>query len=376
MNDQKDMLQDDVTEEMMEAHEEMQEDTQEDVSEHTEQRKSKTYIAIIIALAGVACGSLFVDVAQLFGQKGFSARAIKDAQVVEYDGATWVRFDDPKVVVDVFVADDCEACVTDEVLTQLRTALPTMEAHKIDVNSEEGKSYAKMHNIAYIPAFVFAPAVTETDFYQQTAILFKESKDKYVLDTASVGIPVGKYIAQPETKNGMLYGNAEAPVQVVMYQDLTSPDSTAVNAMIEKVRAEYGDRMHLAVKLLADPEQAVAKRTALAATCAYMQDKYSVFLKAYTAQKQKMTNEATIDDALKNVIKSVQMNEEQYSTCMNDTQNSDGLTQSVEEARRFGIQALPTVFVNGEILQGQLTYESFKGKIDAIMIPQEEMQGE
>ena len=63
------------------------------------QRRMTTYIAIIILLAGVAAGSFFVDIAQLFSGKGFSARALKDAQVVEYDGYTWVRYDDSKIVV-------------------------------------------------------------------------------------------------------------------------------------------------------------------------------------------------------------------------------------------------------------------------------------
>jgi len=69
-------------------------------------KNNKTLISIAILLGGIAVGSFFVDIVQLFSQRGFSARAIQDAQVVEYNGNTWVRYDDPKITVDVYDADD------------------------------------------------------------------------------------------------------------------------------------------------------------------------------------------------------------------------------------------------------------------------------
>lgn len=336
-------------------------------AQEASERTHKTYIAIIIVLVGFAVGSLFVDVAQLFSKKGFSARAIRDAQVIDYDGQTWVRFDDPKIVVDVFDAQDCEECVTDEVLTQLRTVLPTMEAHRIDLDTEEGKAYAKMHDIAHIPAFVFSPQVTETDFYQQTAVLFKQSKDKYYLDTASVGIPVGKYIAQPSATEGMLYGNAGADVQVVVFEDLTSPESKSIHDALAKIRDEYGDKIGVAVKFLADPEQKAAQRVALGMTCAYAQDKFDAFFGAYYTQRQRMSDESTVDENLKKIANTVRIDQTQFETCLNDGQKTDMLARHIDEAKRFGIQMLPTAFVKSDPVNEKISYETLKAQIDAAM---------
>lgn len=370
MNDQKEEIIDSVNEDGgIVERDDAADDTyaSAEATESQKQQDHKTCIAVIIILAGITCGALFVDVAQLFGQKGFSARAIRDAQVVEYNGDTWVRFDDPKVVVEVFEAEDCEECVTDEVLTQLRTVLPTLEAHRIDVNSEEGKAYAKMHNIAHIPAFLFSPQVTETDFYQQTAILFKESKDKYFLDTATAGIPVGQYIAQPSANSGILYGDSNAQVKVVVFHDLTAPDSKALYDKIKKINAEYGGKVIIAVKPLADPEQKVAQRVAMGVLCAYTQDQYDAFFNTYYGQRQRITDEATVDDALIKIARTIKLNEEQFATCLNDQQKMDELTKSVEEAKRFGVQMLPSVFVNENLVTEKVDYDTLKTQIDALL---------
>ena len=64
-------------------------------------KKIKNYTSIIILLVGLLVGSIFVDVAQFFGQQGVSPRVLKSIDVFPLDGKTWVAYNEPVVNVQI-----------------------------------------------------------------------------------------------------------------------------------------------------------------------------------------------------------------------------------------------------------------------------------
>lgn len=340
------------------------EDAVRDDASATHKRKT-TYVAIMILLAGIAAGSFFVDIVQLFAGKGFSARALKDAQVVNYDGATWVRYDDPKVVVEVFDADDCEACVTDEMVTQLRTVVPTMEVHRVDVNTDAGKKYAAQQNIKYIPAFLFSDAIKEVEFYQQAQMLFTSAADgKYQFDTAAIGMPVGKYIAVPGT-DGIVMGNESADVHVVVFADYTAPDIQALTEDLDAVRTQYGDKVQVVVKALVNPQQPNAQKMSEAVLCANAQDGYAALRAPYLAARAQLLTSKNLDADLSALAQKAQLDVARFDSCMKDAQTAQQLTANNDDARGFAVRALPSAFVNGEEVKGAVTRDALTAQIDA-----------
>jgi protein-disulfide isomerase len=328
-------------------------------------KQRKSYIALIVLLGGIAGGALFIDVVQLFAQKGFSARGIKDAQVIEYDGSTWVRYDDPKIVVDFFDADDCPDCVTDEVLMRLRSYIPTLEAHRIDVRTEEGKKYAQKEGIKYIPAFLFAKDITESDFYQQAAILFKEAgQGAYFFDAPSAGVPIGEYITQPSDQDGIQIGNAQAPVTIIAFDDFSTDESRVMFPIIEKLLGEFGDRVRYVVKPLSNTQQAMAMKLAQSAVCANEQGKYQEFMRLVTADYRSMTTAEKADEKFNAYITRLHMDAEQFHGCLAEDRVKEIVTHNDTEAAQFGVVATPTYFINGRVSSGVATYETVKGFID------------
>lgn len=329
-------------------------------------KRSTTYLALIILLAGIAAGSFFVDIAQLFSGKGFSARALKDVQVVEYDGYTWARFDDPKVVVEVFDADDCPECVTDELVTQLRTVVPTMEVHRVDVATEDGKKYAAQQGVKYIPSFLFSDAIKEADFYQQAQMLFVPTSDgKYAFDAAAIGMPVGKYLTMPSA-TGMMFGDAAAAqVHVAIFADYTAADAQKLMDDLDALHTAYGDTVQFAVKALVNPQQQHAQKIAEAVVCADAQEGYAAFIAPYFARRAQLLASKNFETDLASLVQAAQLDTTQFDDCMNDAQTARSITEITDEARAFALSSIPTAFVNGDIVRGAVTHDTLKESIDA-----------
>ncbi len=334
------------------------------------QKNNKTLIAIVILLVGIAGGSFFVDIAQLFSQKGFSARALKDAQVVEYNGNTWVRYDDPKITVDVFDADDCKDCVTDEVLVKLRSLIPTLEAHRIDVKTEEGKELAKKDNIKHIPAFVFSKEIKDSDFYQEAAILFEEAPNNtYFFKASSVGVPVGEYLEEPSINNAISLGNENAKVTILAYTDFTCKMCSVAAPIIEKIKNEYKDDIRLVIKPIPSPQQQNAFDIAIAAECANEQNKFNEYTKLLFDNQKTLINSKNVTELLNKYASRIKLNKDEFTKCLIDENNKKKLEQNQKEASEFAVVGTPTLFINGQPYSGMITYENLKSQIESFINP-------
>lgn len=335
-------------------------------------KNNKTLVAIAILLGGIAGGSFFIDIAQLFLQRGFSARAIEDAQVVEYDGNTWVRYDDPKITVDVFDADDCEDCVTDEVLVRLRSLIPTLEAHRIDVRTEEGQRLAKDSNIKHIPAFVFSEDIINSDFYQGAAILFREAPNNtYYFEASNVGVPVGEYLEEPGTDTGVSLGNTDAKVTIIAYTDFTCKMCGVIDPLIDKIRKEFKDDVRVITKIIPAVEQKNAVDIAVAAGCAHEQGKFNEYTKILFDQQETLIKSEDVVELLSKYATNLKLDTELFANCIINEDNKKKLEQNQVEASQFAVVGVPALFINGQPHVGVITYENLKTQVESILNPEE-----
>jgi len=342
-----------------------------DDKEYDKLRKNnRTLIAIVILLGGIAGGSFFIDVAQLFSGRGFSARAIEDAQVVEYNGNTWVRYDDPKITVDVYDADDCEDCVTDEVLVRLRSLIPTLEAHRIDVRTAEGKQLVKNNDIKHIPAFLFSEDIINSDFYQGAAILFKETpNNKYYFEAADVGVPVGEYLEEPSTDTGISLGDDKAGVTIVTYTDFTCAMCKTVNPIINKVREDFKNDVRVITKIVPAADQKNAMEIAIAAQCASEQDNFDEYANMLFNQQKTLINSETINDLLNKYATNLKLDTKTFTECLKNENSKKAIEQNITESSQFAVVGTPTLFINGQPHVGVITYENLTTQVKAILEP-------
>ncbi len=134
-------------------------------------RAIKTRTAIIIVLVGLVCGSVLVDVVQLYRGEGFTIRALRNASVVSYDHRTWVAYSAPPITA-MFVTESCTANASsrDILTTWLRYVLPTVRIRCVD--GGEAAEIRARADVPYLPAIVLNAAVTQTRLFAQSQGLF------------------------------------------------------------------------------------------------------------------------------------------------------------------------------------------------------------
>lgn len=333
--------------------------------ETSKDKKIKNLISLVILLGGLFAGSLFVDVAQLIKGGGFSFGRLPGADVFQSGGKTWVSYTEPIINVKVVNDDSCEACKPDEALLGLKRILPTLLTQKVDQTSDEGQKMIADFSIKSLPAFIFSKDIDKTDFYQQAAAIFDQKNDQYVLNTAQVGLPVGKYLELPKvTDSDIKSGPADAKVTMIEFSDFQCPYCKAFHATVNQALSEYGDKIQFVYKHFPlsniHPQ---ATNAALASECANEQGKFQPYADRLF-DKQAEWGKTTGTQSFKTYAVQLGMNASQFGTCLDSKKYQSKVEADQVEGQGFGISGTPDVFVNSQFQNGAIDYPTLKAMID------------
>jgi protein-disulfide isomerase len=327
-------------------------------------KKMKNYTSIVILLSGLLIGSIFVDVAQFFGQQGVSPRVLKNVDVFPFDGRTWVAFNEPVVNVQVLTDSQCEACDPTEPLKWIKRVIPTMLAKKVEVNSEEGRNLISELKIKSIPAFVFNENITKTDVYAQAQAIFKKADSNYLMDTNQVGIKPGKIIETPAVeKDDPQVGAQDAKVKVVLFSDFQCPYCKAFHETFKKAIADYKDRVLFVYRYDPLDIHPQAQNAALAAACAADQGKFwEMADKLYSSQDDWGKSEGLAK--FKSYAATLGLKTADFGKCLDEGKFKDKIKADVKEAEDFGVSGTPAFFVNDQFFGGVVSYDELKKTLD------------
>lgn len=341
----------------------MDEETRTDEIKKAE-KKQKNLISIIILLAGLFFGSLFIDAAQFFKKNGFSDKKLSQSDIFEANGKTWVAYSEPAAAMQVINDDSCEKCNADEILIWMRRIVPTVAAEKVDYNSDNGRDLIDKFGIKTLPAFVFANEISQTDFYKQAEALFDEKDGQFFLRTQDVGIPAGKYIASPAIDDGdAVIGEEDAKVKVVVFSDFQCPYCKLFHKAFDDAIKNYGDRVLFDYKFLPLEIHPQANSAALAAACALEQGKFWEYAdKLYLNQ----TGWANAKDTakFKEYAKSLNLDSAKFNECLDSKKYQDKIDADKKEADSFAVSGTPGVFVNDQLQEGAISYDQLKEAIE------------
>jgi len=328
--------------------------------------KVQSLISISILLFGLFAGSLFVDIAQLLTQEGYSRRAVREANMLESSGKTWVAYTDPKVSVSVVTDDSCDKCSPDEALVWFRRILPTMEATPYDISSEEGKSLVSEYGIVTLPAFVFSGEVAGTDFYLAASEIFSRHDDGfYLIDTVRLGIPPGRYVRTPEVgDDALVFGSRDAKIRVVEYLDFQDPYCKVFDPVMSRLVSEYGDRVAFVFKQLPFPFHAQAENASLASECANEQGKFMEY-SGMLYERQAEWSVTQDDTPFGRYARILGLDVVAFDGCLGTRKYAEKVGKDMLEADAFGIDATPAVFVGDDFFPGAASYEELRAAIES-----------
>ncbi len=340
--------------------------------EGAKDKKIKNLISVIIILAGLFTGSLFVDVMQFITKSGYSESALRETNLFELGDKTWVAYQEPAVKAQVLVSEkeDCPECQPDEVLDGIKKLMPTVSVEKVPASSEEGEKMIDKYGLKTIPSFVFDKEAEQTDFFNegQLSQIFEEKEGAYLMNSTSLGVPVGEYLENPEAKEGdPILGKEDAQKQAVVFSDFQCPYSKEFYRVAKEVVNENENIAFVYKDMPLENMYPQAKNAAMAGRCAADQQKFEEMADALFENQEEWSKEEG-KEIFKNYASGIDMDREKFNTCLEEDQFKGEIDESLEAALDLGVSGTPAAFVGEEFLSGVVEKEellkAFDGETD------------
>ncbi|MHA1517908.1 MAG: DsbA family protein [Alphaproteobacteria bacterium] len=182
-------------------------------------------------------------------------------------------------------------------------------------------------------------------------------------DTA---VPLQEQILEPGPLGEREYGNPRAPVTIIEYASLTCPHCRNFHANVfPKLNRQYIETGKVRYIIREFPIGRTAGMAAMATRCV-PKSQYLPLVEAYLARQREWVSQEVRPDAIYGVAKSSGMSRAAFDKCLSNQTIIDGLNEVKQRGRKYGVIGTPTLFINGQKLQGAVTFE----EVQALVRPQ------
>lgn len=182
------------------------------------------------------------------------------------------------------------------------------------------------------------------------------------------GASVQVFLKEPEppvqaisTDDDPARGEANAPVTIVEFTDFQCPSCAAMHPVIDEVLKVYGNRVRLVVRDFPLSMHQNARKAAEAADAANAQGKFFEYIALL------FKNQSALDVAsLKKYASELGLDRARFDRALDSGQYAAEVSHDVADGEAYGVQATPTIFINGVVLRN-LTAEGLRAAIDAAL---------
>ena len=163
-------------------------------------------------------------------------------------------------------------------------------------------------------------------------------------------------------------GTEEANIEIIEFASLTCGHCAKFhNEVFPKIKKEFIDTGKVSFIYQDFPLDKFALKASVIARCSG-EKKFFSFLKVlYSKQKDWTRTEDPFRSLLK-IAKLGGLKNEEIEVCVGNKSIEDGiLKQRLNASKKFDIKATPTLYINGEKYDGDLTFEALKLKINTLL---------
>ncbi|AKP60085.1 protein-disulfide isomerase [Mycolicibacterium mageritense DSM 44476 = CIP 104973] len=156
----------------------------------------------------------------------------------------------------------------------------------------------------------------------------------------------------------------ESKVTFVEFLDFECEGCRAVYPEIEKLRAEYGDRVNFVIRHFPLPAHVNAERAARAVEAAAQQGQLeAVYRKMYDTQAQWGEKQTPADDVFRGFAAELGLDMAAFDAAYADPATLERIRLDMADGRALGVQGTPTFFLNGTRIQPH-SYEDLAKALD------------
>ena len=176
------------------------------------------------------------------------------------------------------------------------------------------------------------------------------------------------YLTAPEppvyeiaTDDPPAQGSADAPVTIIEFTDYQCPSCAGLRPVMDRLLAEYQGKARLVARDFPLQKHPYAFKAAEAAEAAREQGKYWEYTTIL------FQNQGALGpDQLKEYARQSRLDLEMFDATLASGKFAEKVRRDIQDGVRVGIQATPTVFVNGRRVS-ETTYEPLKAAIEAAL---------
>jgi protein-disulfide isomerase len=266
---------------------------------------------------------------------------------------------------------------------------PSDIAHKIDRQVRSYYNIPPNINVTVgpitptseLPGFDAVSVVIETGEGKSKELKFLISKDRTSMMRLTkfdlTKDPYAELMSKIDVSGRPARGAKQAKVVMVNYDDFECPFCSRMHAVLfPEILKEYGDRVTFIYK--DDPLDEIhpwAIHAAVDANCLAAQngDAYWDFADYIHANKNEVDNEKTPGARLASVDKMALLQGQKHNldtpkleACVK-AQNEDAVKKSMKEAEDLGVNGTPTMFINGQKLDGAVPISEVRAALDSAL---------
>lgn len=178
----------------------------------------------------------------------------------------------------------------------------------------------------------------------------------------------GRIVDTIEALKEKKIGTEEANIEIIEFASLTCGHCAKFhNEVFPKIKKEFIDTGKVSFIYQDFPLDKFALKASVIARCSG-EKKFFSFLKVlYSKQKDWTRTEDPFRSLLK-IAKLGGLKNDEIKVCVGNKSIEDGiLKQRLNASKKFDIKATPTLYINGEKYDGDLTFEALKLKINTLL---------
>jgi len=165
-------------------------------------------------------------------------------------------------------------------------------------------------------------------------------------------------IVAVDTVNAPTLGPADAPVTIVEYSDYECPACRGTHESVKRLRATYGNSIRWVFKDYPLKRHKFAFKAAEAAHCAADQGKF------WEYQELVFTKEKLDVENLINYAGELGLSTDAFRKCLQDDKYKTKIESNAREGTLAGIDRTPSFIINGVLLTGGASYDTFVTRIE------------
>jgi protein-disulfide isomerase len=174
-----------------------------------------------------------------------------------------------------------------------------------------------------------------------------------------------KALMEPPVMGEMILGVETAPVTIIEYASASCPHCAAfANDVLPALTKDYIDTGKMRLIFREFPHNDAAMGAFMLARCA-PKEKYFPLIEIFFKTQEKWVPKPL--EELRAIAIQAGFTEQTFMACLNNQEVAKNIFAVRQKAEGFGVEGIPTFFINGERYQGENTLEAFKSKIDSLL---------